>query len=224
MPTLKYCLITRPRTGSQFLFNLVKAAVGDDNVYPTSSLTPGRREKALDLPELAFKEFCKTHPPAEYFEAHGVKSLKIEEPEVDDLAYQLAEAYPDSKFLTSFRPFELVAQSHHKISWGNSPETLVEKYDRHLGFMSEFIKTKPVFFVDVNDKNRFDLARFCNFMDISPDDFAQPQFIDNWPVINNAAYRVQHDGAKDTSDGLAESATAIEAGSALDKQATKLLV
>lgn len=210
---LSYVLLTRPRTGSEFLMGLLRAAVGREALSPTSSLTPGRNEKALKGVQKGFSEYAVS---LDYFRLNKVRSLKIESPENDDLARHIASDYENIRFLVSFRRFESVAASNHKLSWGRSPRALLQRYERYVTFIEEFRSSNAVYFVDVESKEDFSLPAFKRFLGISK--VVDDEFIARWPVINNSSYRISKDGGSDRPAQLSIAPSTAEAAMVLDEK------
>ncbi len=194
MFALNFCLITRPRSGSQFLLSMVRAAMGEDASTPASTLTPGRTDNSLVESEIPYKAYRDRGEPLAYLKDNAIKLLKIEDPERDDLAEIIGVHYPDCRFLSSFRPFEQIARSHFKIKWGQPTEKLIENYKNHVDFLERITEITPVYFVDVTDQNHFNLDAFCQFMAIEENKLQNPRFFANWPVINPLNYQVEKHG------------------------------
>lgn len=193
---VKYCLLTIPRSGSQFLFRLLEAVVGADDVRPTSGLTPGRWEKADGLAEGRFRDLRDDNRPTDYFSEIGARSVKIELPASDDLAYRIAETFPSCVFIGSFRPFHKIASSHARLSWGKPPSKLLKSTESHVAFLEEFRQNHPVYIVDIENSERFNLDRFHNFLTGKTEPVADPNFVNRWAPVNDNVYRAERDGGK----------------------------
>jgi hypothetical protein len=190
-----------PRSGSEFLVHLTRTLY-PDRLMPQSSLTPGRREKALPSSILpasesgaAFARHARAGRPQDYFTSHGARSAKIEIPFADDLADRLADAFPACRFLASIRSFQLMADSHAALSWGLPAGRLLEAYRRHAERIARFATKSDVLFVDIERQVPFEADTFAAFLDRPK---TQPflDFVAAWPPVNTRAYRIERDGAR----------------------------
>jgi len=167
---------------------------------PTSGLTPGRREKADEHPEDGYRLYVDDHRAVDYFSENGFRSLKIEYPSVDRLAFEVAERFPNCAFLSSYRPFEKIALSHANLDWGLDPVPLLNKYQQHVDFLAELLQIKPVFFIDIEQRERLNLDALMLFLGRSGRKPDNSSFFEHWAPVNKLSYRLARDGAPANTD------------------------
>ncbi|UPY36104.1 hypothetical protein [Sediminicoccus sp. KRV36] len=218
---LRVAWLVLPRSGSQFLVQLTAALLGPA-INPHSSLTPGRREKALPgllsdaEREHRFRQAAAAGTPERYFDELGVRSVKIEHPFGDDLPGRLRLRHPACRFIASIRPYRQIADSHANLSWGFSAERLLAIYRSHVAGLIAFAAREEVFFVDIERHSPFDAAGFAAWLD-APERPNFRRMVEGWPTVNARAERIARDGGR--ADAAEQPSAALLAeGAELDER------
>src|SRR5438128_1450981 len=175
-----------PRSGSEFLVALTRSLLGKA-VEPTSSLTPGRVEKALSTSTLV-QDYLDERRPIDYFRDNNVHSVKIEIPFADQILMQVAKSFPSCCYLTPIRSFSKMAASHLRLSWGWQPRKLLNAYREHIQGLMDFAQRHRVLFVDTERTELFDSHLFARFIGAEPNPRFNA-FVRSWPVVNPLAHR-----------------------------------
>jgi hypothetical protein len=216
---LRVAWLVLPRSGSQFLVKLTSALLGEA-VNPHSSLTPGRREKALPgliseaERETRFRAIAEGGQPESYFAEFGARSVKIERPFADKLPKRLRIAYPDCRFIASVRPFAQMADSHASLAWGLPAPRLLKIYAEHVTRLARFAEKGEVFFVEIERREAFDAELFAAWLAV-PLRLPFRRMVRDWPTVNARAERVAKDGAREAPVAAPDAALLAE-GAALD--------
>jgi hypothetical protein len=209
---VEVCWVTRPRSGSEFLVRLTRAAFNDE-LQRLSSLTPARKEKIKENLEHRAHELLLRKEMLAYVEALDIRSLKIEEPADDSLMMDIAARYPDCRFLTSHRPFADIVMSHSRLVWGRGPTELVRRYGEFMDAIAPLHEAGRLFVVDITDRAGFEAQAFLDFLNCSTNErFAW--FLDTWPVVNSHEHRAEFGEGKEIAAPLNEKRLAE--GRALD--------
>jgi hypothetical protein len=222
---LRVAWLVLPRSGSQFLVKLTSALLGQ-GINPHSSLTPGRREKALPgLIEEAerenrFREAAAAGRPEAYFADFGARSVKIERPFGDTLPERLRAACPDCRFIASIRPFAQMADSHASLAWGLNAPRLLAAYTEHVTRLARFAAESEVFFIEVERREGFDADLFAAWL-ATPMRLPFRRMVRDWPLVNARAERVAKDGARE-APVAAPDAALLAKGAALDARMRSL--
>lgn len=222
---LRVAWLVLPRSGSQFLVKLTGTLLGP-GINPHSSLTPGRREKALPgliaeaERETRFREGAASGQAQAYFADFGARSVKIERPFGDHLPERLRAAWPDCRFIASIRPFARMAESHASLAWGFPARRLLEVYAEHVRRLTEFAAKSEVFFVEIERREGFDANLFAAWLG-APSLPPFRRMVREWPMVNARAERVAKDGGREAPLDQPDAALLAE-GEALDARMREL--
>lgn len=176
---MNYVVATQSRSGSQFLMHLLLSCIKPAE----RSVISGSRQETYRPRDPSFREFMASGRPEEYFSAHDIDMLKIEEPGEDMVAWRVSHRFPNAKWLTSKRRIEDVMISHHNLRWGRSEQKLLTNYKKAYELFEDLTVARRLFILDIDRPDKFDLNRFCDFIGADPTRKTY-ELIESWPVIN----------------------------------------
>lgn len=181
------------RSGGGFLINLTRSVMNED-LRPLCLLSQGRRDLEDDTRSPPFREFQKEQNVSAYFERHSIRSVKIEDPGLDTVVLDICRAYPRVPVLTTYRKIEDVIISHFNIkTWGSSEDKVLNSWRNGIDMLEAVEKINPVYMVNLEQKDKFNLKRFVDFVggDITP---KATSLAAAWPKMNDLAYQKQRSG------------------------------
>jgi hypothetical protein len=197
LPMLEFVWATRSRSGSQFLVKLTESLLGS-RLQPQSRITGARRESLNVERDPSFHDLLSEQKELEYFSAYDIRSLKLEDPGLDDLAGRISEAYPDSKWMASHRRLEDIIISHFNIKkWGHNEQYVLKSFRTSLALYERLAAQGRLFVLDVDKPNLFRLEAFASFLGCQPTEKAAAM-IREWQPVNDLAYQKQKYGERFT--------------------------
>lgn len=155
---------TRSRGGSQFLLKLTTAVLGS-RLEPQSRLSGARKEGLKAVRHPSWDDFVAAGRPWEYFRQHDIRSLKIEEPGIDEFGNELLTEFPGAKWLANYRRIEDIVVSHYNLRWGFTQAKLVRLMEQNLKLYERLHERGLLFVIDIDDPTSFSLINFCKFLD-----------------------------------------------------------
>ena len=186
---------TRSRTGSQFVMQLAGSI---DSVYVKGRLAAvnGFRNntRESEAEKGWFKEEFSKGKGIDYLEKKLIRRMKFEDPGSDDFIWQVAERYPDCRFVASHRSIEKVINSHYSIkSWGHDLADVVFQYSSCLHLYEKLHLHGRFFLIDVDSPESFSLNALCGFLEGSPTDQTN-EIVESWTPTNTLGYQLEKEG------------------------------
>jgi len=177
---------TMSRSGSQFLLKLTFQVLAEEHLWPQARIS-GARVDGLEYRSPSFHELYDCDDPIKYFDIHNIKSVKIEDPGINGLAAKIADAYPESKWLTSLRDLNQIIISHYNIiKWGQGEAYILKSFKGSLKLFKRLADENRLFIVNIDKPKDFDLDRFVEFVGGEATDEAK-QLVKTWAPINTLA-------------------------------------
>ncbi|MHA3913652.1 hypothetical protein [Halovulum sp. GXIMD14793] len=175
---LNYLVAAPSRGGSMFLLHLMRAT------FPDAMLP---LEKVSSTREGAYRRWHDRGYPSGFVHRTQAKSLKLEDPGLDQDARLLAQAFPDARVLTSYRPIEKIVASHAAIRpWGMAADKVVGQWIAALDFYEAMQAEGRLFILEIDAPEEFELGYFAAFMGTTPPAAARA-FAADWPLVNTLA-------------------------------------
>ncbi len=177
---------TRMRGGSQFLLTLTVALLGRET-QPQSRIDAARRDHLATGRSPSLQECIGRSRPIDYFRAHDIAAVKLEEPGMDPWGKWFAAAFPDTPWLGNHRPIEKIIRSHHNLRWGSCENRLLRRARKTLKFYENMAAQRRLFMLNIDKPQSFDLPAFAAFLraDITAE---ARRIVDAWPPINDLAH------------------------------------
>jgi hypothetical protein len=196
---LEFVWATRSRSGSQFVVKLTEALLGS-RLQPQSRITGARRESLNVERDPSFHDLLNEQKELEYFSVYDIRSLKLEDPGLDDLAGRIFDVYPNSKWMASHRKLEDIIISHFNIKkWGHNEQYVLKSFRTSLTLYERLAADGRIFVLDVDKPNVFRLEAFASFLGCQPTEKAAAM-IREWKPVNDLAYQKQKYGERFTDD------------------------
>ena len=158
------------------------------NGYRRDTLTPDRKKGD-------FRDLFLAGRADEYVVENGIEVMKYEDPGKDDFIMEIADRYPDCRFVASHREIGKVINSHHNIKkWGHPIEDVLFQFSACLSIYEELARRGRLFLIDVDDPLAFSLDAFSAFLEATPSGKAF-DMVSAWLPVNDLRYQKEkHDG------------------------------
>ena len=185
---MKYVWGTRSRSGSQFLLELTLKLLGS-RAWPQARIAGSRRD-GLDPSRVpSFIDLFAQGEGIEYFRVHDIQAVKLEDPCNDDFGDELADAFPNAKWMTSHRSIEAIVTSHFNIKkWGHGEEYVLGSFRRSIDLFERLAEQGRLFVVNVDAPEAFDLQRLSTYLDVPITSTAR-EIAGNWRPVNDLRYQ-----------------------------------
>lgn len=195
LPHLEVVWPTRSRTGSQFVLQLTFAVCGD--IQPQSRISGARREGHKPQEKTGdFWDVFQRGEGYEYLAANRIRGLKFEDPGKDDFVIGLLDLAPNARFVASYRPLELVIESHHNITkWGHPEADVLFQFSACLTLYEQLAAAGRLFLINVDQPQQFNLQAFANFLGRGPSEKAKA-LAATWTPVNTLQYQIEKSGGE----------------------------
>ena len=184
---------TRSRTGSQFVMQLagsIDSAYVKGRFATINSYRNNTRESVAE--KGCFKEEFSKGQGIDHLEKKLIRRMKFEDPGSDSFILQVAERYPDCRFIASHRAIEKVINSHYNIkSWGHSLADVVFQYSSCLHLYEKLHLCGRLFLIDVDSPESFSINALCSFLKGSPTDKTN-EIVESWTPTNTLGYQLKN--------------------------------
>jgi hypothetical protein len=188
---------TRSRTGSQFVLNLTTRLYGAENLIPQARVNGAR----VDRYKEEEKEGLFKEDGIGYLKRNNIVSLKYEDPGKDDFILEVADCWPEAKFVCSYRPLPLVIASHYNIkSWGHDEADVIYQFSASLALYEQLHQWGRLVMIDVSDNSHFSLEKVASFLGVKPTPSSR-KIVSEWEPINTLHSQISRYGGteKDVS-------------------------
>lgn len=180
---MKYMVAAGSRSGSEFSIRLLAALTGE-KLAPMAKVHSARQSQG-DL-EPAYRAFKQRGAVADFVTCHKVRTLKLEDPGVDNDAYELFEAFPGAIVIATSRPVEKIVNSHGNIKpWGMPPERVIRNWIANLEFYETAAAADRLVMIPLEDKTGFGAAAAAARLTGGAPAAGWDAFWDDWPCIND---------------------------------------
>lgn len=184
---------TRSRTGSQFVLNLTTAWVGYQTLVPQARIN-GHRVDAYRREEKTGR--FSVADGLKYLEDNNIQSMKYEDPGKDDFIRQVADRWPEAKFVASYRSLERVISSHYNIeSWGHDEADVIYQFSASLELYEWLFKQNRLLMIDVTNPADFSVEKVEAFLGAAPS-AAVKKTVAEWQPTNTLEYQKEKGGDK----------------------------
>lgn len=196
---------TRSRTGSQFVLSLTTSLLGGSNLLNQSRINGARKETYHKEEKAGLFTIADG---LKYIEDNELQSMKYEDPGKDDFVLDILKTYPNAKFVCSYRPLEMVINSHFNIKkWGHHEGDVIYQFSASLALYKEIFEAGQLVMVDVTKPQLFDQEKFASAFNA---DFT-PEFtkvVEGWKPVNDLKYQVEK--TEEFSDDMVQAPPRIE--------------
>jgi hypothetical protein len=164
---MKICWPTRTRTGSTFVINLTSSLYDWEEISSQARINSFRKDSFH--PEVKKGDARKAFMSGQgidYIRQNNIKAMKYEDPGRDGFILELKEVFPETKFITSYRPVEQVIKSHDSLkeSWGHQESEVLYDLSTSLYLHKKLWESGRLFIIDVTDPASFNSDLFLRFI------------------------------------------------------------
>ncbi len=187
---------TGTRVGSEFTIRCTLAALNRSSLDASEyvALTPGRNDsRAKEAGRPQFKEWRGLFEGTKYLRAHNIQYCKVEHPGKDLLTLEIAREWPQCRFVAPYRSIRRILESHGRLSWGQTMETVARNIIADLKVLEILVTKGRLFVIPVERPEEFNSVAFLDFLGAHHSDrFAK--FCSEWPKVNTSQYQIEKSG------------------------------